>query len=84
MKDPKNTLSNIAAYAIALGTFLAGLNVTVLHLPVWVTALGGAIVGLGGFLNALCTGRNSDLSKKTTGQLENQLEEAANTKEVKP
>ena len=71
--DIKNFMTNIACFCIAFGTFLAGLNVVLLHLPIWVTALGGAMVGLGGAITSFLSGKNNDGSTKTQDQINAQI-----------
>lgn len=69
MANIKDTMTTIAAWLIGLGTFLAGLNITVLHLPDWVTVVGTLMLGLGGVITSIYTGKNSDGSTKTPDQL---------------
>lgn len=79
----KDVMSNIAAWLIAFGTFLAGLNLIALHLPVWVTAVGLAMVGLGGVITSVFTAKNPNGTTKTPTQVVEQNTEAAATKEIK-
>ena len=65
----KDTMTNVAAALAGIGTLLAGLNVVALHLPVWVTAIGGALVGVAAVINGVYSGKNPDGSTKTTDQV---------------
>jgi hypothetical protein len=65
----KDTMTNVAAALAGIGTLLAGLNVVALHLPVWVTAIGGALVGVAAVINGVYGGKNPDGSTKTTDQV---------------
>jgi hypothetical protein len=71
--DIKNFMTTFAAWCAGLGVFLGGLNVTVFHLPVWVTALGGAMVGFAAVINGVYGGRNNDGSTKTQAQINAQI-----------
>jgi len=71
--DIKNTMTNLAMWLASFGTFLAGLNITLLHLPTWVTAVGAAMVGLAAAINGYYGGKNNDGTKKTQDQLNAQV-----------
>lgn len=79
----KDTMTKIAAWLAGFGTILAGLNVIALHLPVWVTAIGGAMVGIAAVINGIYGGKNPDGTTKTPTQVVTQNNEAAATKEIK-
>lgn len=83
MKNWKDILSNLAAWLIALGMFLAGINIAALHLPEWVTLIGGLMVGLGGVITSVVTGKNPNLTAKTQTQVNELNAEQKATKEVK-
>ena len=83
MNNIKDTMTTVAAWLAGLGTFLAGLNILALHLPIWVTAIGGAMVGLAAVINGIYGGKNPDGSTKTARQVDNLNNEAAATKDIK-
>lgn len=78
----KDTMTMIAAWLIGIGTLLAGLNITLLHLPVWVSVIGGVMVGLGGVINGIYGGKNADGSTKTPTQVITANQIAAETKDI--
>ena len=75
----------IAAWMAGIGTFVAGLNVAVLHLPVWFTAIGGIMIGIATVINGIYNGKNPDGSAKTPTQVirQNQEAMATNPKKMK-
>lgn len=66
MTNFKDKVTNYCALLIAIGTALAGLNVTVLHLPTWITVVGGIMIGLGTTITSVLTGKSADGTKKET------------------
>jgi hypothetical protein len=79
----KDTLSTICGILILLGGALATINAAALHLPVWVTAAGGAMVAIGTAIIGILTGKNPDGSTKTPIQV-NELNQTAAATQPKP
>ena len=76
MKNLKDTLSTICAILIAIGGVFAGLNVTVLHLPPWITAVGAIMVTIGSTIIGILTGKNPDGTTKSIAQVDTQNSQA--------
>jgi hypothetical protein len=83
LSNIKDWLSTICGIMILLGGALATLNATALHLPVWVTASGGAMVAIGTAIVSILTGKNPDGSTKTPIQV-NELNQTAASTQPKP
>jgi hypothetical protein len=80
----KDTMTTLAAWLSGLGIFLGGLNITVLHLPIWVTAVGGALIGFAAMINGIYGGKNPNGSTKTPTQVNELNQAAADTQPIKP
>jgi hypothetical protein len=79
----KDKATTFAAGLSLFGTFLAGLNYLWIHLPSWVTAIGGTMVGLGVVINGIFGGKNPDGSTKTPSQVAQLNQQAADTRPPK-
>jgi hypothetical protein len=76
-------MHRVALWLSSLGTFIAGLNYLWVHLPTWVTAVGGTMVGFAVCINSIYGGKNPDGSAKTPTQVRHQNQLAADTKVLK-
>lgn len=81
-KDLKNKLSTIFGVLAAICGAMVTASQTGLVLPEWVIAVSTAVGALSVAVIGILTGKNPDLSAKTSLQIENQLDDKERSKNL--
>jgi hypothetical protein len=72
MKNWKDTLSSVCGLVIVICGAIAGLGAGgAIVLPLWLTTICGAMVAVAGGLIGWLTGKNPNLTQKSTEQISN-------------
>lgn len=74
MKDLKNTLTTVFGLLIAICTALLGITGQVM-LPKWLNVVCIVVIAVGTAFIGWATGRNADLTKKSSKQIDRQIDQ---------